>query len=160
MRRYLLIDMYAHSVVIIIPNTITAAATMIILSGDTIASSSGSYFTAVYASAVRMALATAPESIPIHRFLVMNGRRMKLQLAPTSFMVCIRNLLEYIVRRMVLFISEKDNLSSADFCLLTPADSEGNSLPVYFYWSSVPFLSILCCLDWYIRHLVLSLLKH
>ena len=86
--------MYAHIVVIIIPNTITAAATIIMLSGDMIAKSSGSYFTAVYADAVRMAFATAPERIPIHRFLVMNGRRMKPQLAPTSFMVCIRNLLE------------------------------------------------------------------
>ena len=47
-------------------------------------------------------------STPIQKLRRRNGRRMNAQLAPTSFMVWIRKRLEYIARRMVLFISAKE----------------------------------------------------
>ena len=45
-------------------------------------------------------------------FVIINGLRIKAGVAPTSFMVCIRNRLEYALKRIVLLISAKEIIIS------------------------------------------------
>ena len=87
MRKYLLIDMYAHNEVIAKPKTKTEAITINMVCGVTISTSSGSYFTNMDAIAIKIASANSPANIPIHMLRRRNGRWMNPQLAPTSFMV-------------------------------------------------------------------------
>lgn len=94
MRRYRLMDISAQREVITTPNINTETMTTIITPGVITANKSGSYFTKAYASPINAASAAAPASIPTHTLRIRNGRRMNDQLAPTSFMVCIRKRLE------------------------------------------------------------------
>ena len=50
--------------------------------------------------------------IPLTAFDTTMGLRMKLGLAPTNFMVCIKNRREYTVSRTVLLISATDIISN------------------------------------------------
>ena len=87
MRKYLLIDIYAHMEVITKPNAKTDAMTINVVFGVIISMSCGSYFTSIAANTIKMASAISPANIPIHKLRIKNGRRIKVQLAPTSFMV-------------------------------------------------------------------------
>lgn len=50
-------------------------------------------------------IAINDDKSPINMPWARNGLRMKRPVAPTSFMVCIRNLLAYMLKRTVLLIS-------------------------------------------------------
>ena len=87
MRKYLLIEMYAHKEVITNPKTKTETITINNDAGVMISISCGSYFTNIYAIPIRTASAITPDRIPIHILRNKNGRRINPQLAPTNFMV-------------------------------------------------------------------------
>ena len=56
----------------------------------------GSFCRLKYSPDASNMFAMMPEKNPIHMFLIMKGRLIKPHVAPTSFMVCSRNRLEYI----------------------------------------------------------------
>ena len=90
MRKYLLIDMYAHKEVIAKPKIKTDTITTNNEAGVMISISCGSYFTNIYAIPIKTASAITPDKTPIHMLRSKNGRRMNPQLAPTNFIVLIR----------------------------------------------------------------------
>ena len=94
MRRYLLTESRAHSQVINTPNTRTATDTCSMTCGVMTFSSSGSLSTSQVAAPHRMPSPKAAANTPVQKLRPRNGRRMKLQLAPTSFMVWMRKRLE------------------------------------------------------------------
>ena len=69
------------------PNKKTDAITITNVLRVMMSISCGSYLTSITASPIRMASAISPAKMPIHMLRNRNGRRMKLQLAPTNFMV-------------------------------------------------------------------------
>ena len=66
MRKYLLIETYAHKEVITKPKTKTDIITTNNEAGVMISISCGSYFTNIYAIPIKTASAITPDRIPIH----------------------------------------------------------------------------------------------
>ena len=87
MRKYLLIEINAQKLVMVIPKIKTAVITINMTDGVITAKSSGSYLTRRYAIPISSASAIEAAMMPTHRLRTRNGRRMNDQLAPTSFIV-------------------------------------------------------------------------
>ena len=130
----------------VIPNRMTAAPTTARSSMGRYAVSTGSCCCKKYMPAASMALASTPDRSPIHMLLTMKGLRMKPHVAPVSFIVCMRNLFEYIDSLTRLLMSDHDinvsiarNASSVSPIFWMPSFTE--SMSSCWYMSS--FTSLL-----------------
>lgn len=108
MRKKRVTDVYAHDIVISIPNAITVIAIMNMLVGGNMVITAGSSCIIKYNVIPNKISAAIPEKRPIYMFCIINGRRMNPHVAPTSFMVCNKNLLEYIDNLTAFPISDHD----------------------------------------------------
>ena len=96
MRRKRCTDKNAHNIHITMPNRVIPTATIANPSIGSIDIMAGSFCRMKYSPDASNMFAMMPEKNPIHMFLIMKGRLIKPHVAPTSFMVCSRNRLEYI----------------------------------------------------------------
>lgn len=112
MRKKRFTDRYAQNTVIVIPKMIIPTPTIAMFSIGNKDIIPGSRCANKYNAPPRKRLAAIPEKNPIQRLLIKNGRLMNPHVAPTSFIVCNRKRLAYIVSLTRLLISDHDIIVS------------------------------------------------